>query len=428
MGAGETIEAPAGSRRRAAREEQRQRLLAAMVACCAANGYEATSVADLLRASGVSRRTFYSQFDDKLACFRAAEGQIVAATLAQTRRQLQASGTAEERVRAALGGFVEMLLEERDAARMCFVESYAAGEPGVAPIRDAVDALIELGREALAQIPGRELLPPELARAIVGGFYQVIYHRLQHRREDELPALVPALSDWAMTYSTPPRPLRRARRRGAARPTGELPAFAAHNTEQRIIRAFAAVVAEKGYPAATIADVAAAAAISQTTFYLHFADKADVMEAALDSSGAQMLGAALPAARRARDWPEAVRVGLEACCDFLAAEPAFARLRMVDVFAAGPEAIAARDRGGMEFLGTLLGPAFSDRPAIPDAFLEATVGAVYGVFYERIRGEGAEGLPAGAPLLTYLALAPFIGAERAGAAATATPASRRRRG
>jgi AcrR family transcriptional regulator len=58
--------------RDAARRDQRERLFAALVASCDDKGYDATSVEDLLRTSGVSRATFYEQFDDKLACFRAA--------------------------------------------------------------------------------------------------------------------------------------------------------------------------------------------------------------------------------------------------------------------------------------------------------------------------------------------------------------------
>jgi AcrR family transcriptional regulator len=409
-----------------ARREQRERLLAAIVACCSRKGFEATSVADLLRASGVSRRTFYSQFEDKLDCFRAAEEEIVEAAVETVRRQLNDGESAETRARGALAAFVELVVSAPAAARICLVEAYAAGEPGVAPVRDAVELVARLSRETLEQIPGRGGMPAELSRAIIASFYQMVRRRLQSHRESELPDLVPALWDWAMSYRTPPQPLRRGGRRSRQPLSATMPPFAAHSIEQRTIRAFAAVVAEKGYPATTIADIAAAAAVSQTTFYAHFADKADALAAALDSSGAQMLAATLPSARRAPDWPTAVRIAFEATCGFFAAEPAFARLRMVDVYSAGPEAIAVRDQAMTELLATLLGPAFSDRPAIPEVVLEAITGAVYGVFYERIRGGGAAELPALAPLLTYIALAPFLGAERACEVANSGPAPRRR--
>lgn len=413
-----------GVERDAARRERRERLFAAMVSCCARRGYEATSVADLLEAAGVSRATFYGEFDDKLGCFRATEEEIIAAALAVARSRLRRGGAPAERARATFAAFVEQVVAQPAAARMCIVDSYAAGEEGIAPLRAAIERSAALGHEALAQMPGREGMPAELARAVAGGFYQIIYNRLQARREEELPGLIPTLWEWAMSYAPPPRPLHRGNRRGSPPAPDAMPPFAAYSVEQRIIRAFAAVVAEKGYPATTIAEIAAAASISQTTFYLHFADKADALAAALDSSGAQMLAASLPGARRAPDWPAAIRAAFEATCGFLAAEPAFARLRMVEVYSAGPEAISMRDGAGMEFLSRMLGPAFTASPAAPDIVVEATVGAIYGVYYERIRNNGPADLLTAAPLLTYLALVPFLGAERACEVANGGPGRR----
>src|ERR1700754_2650860 len=64
---------PGGSHPRAqSRRNQRERLFAAMVATVAERGYEATTVADLVGLSGVSRRSFYAPFEDKQDCFLAA--------------------------------------------------------------------------------------------------------------------------------------------------------------------------------------------------------------------------------------------------------------------------------------------------------------------------------------------------------------------
>jgi AcrR family transcriptional regulator len=401
----------------AAARNQRERLYAAMVASCDARGYAASSVGDLLELSGISSKTFYEHFTDKQDCFRAATEEILDGTLTLVARRIAAESSAEDRARVALDAFIELIVSQPAAARMVFVESYAAGEPAVEPLRRTIDEFGRLARVALKQMPGHEGTPIELARAIVGGIYRIVHQRLQQRREEELPALVPELWRWALTYVPPPQPLRLRSRRGKIVATTPMPPFAAQNPEQRIIRAFAAVVGEKGYGPTTIADIAAAAAISQGTFYEYFVDKDDALNAAIDSSGAQMLAATLPAARRADDWPRAVRVAIGATCDFLAAEPAFARLRMVAIYGAGPKAIAQRDASGAELFGTLLGPAFEDSPEIDPIVLEMTVGAIYGAIYDRLRAGGAETLPKLAPLLSYLALAPFLGAEEACAVA-----------
>ena len=405
--------------REAARREQRERLFAALVSSCVQKGYEATSVEDLLRASGVSRATFYEQFADKSDCFRAAEEEIVASAVATIAAELEGEGDARERTRAALAAFVRVVVAQPAAARMCMVESYAAGEAGMEPVRRAIDRIVLLAHGAAEQMPDRAGTPRELLRGIIAGIYQVIYERLLAHREDELPGLVPKLWDWAMSFPPPPRPLRRPGRLIVARPVSTAPPFASYSPEQRIIRGFAAAVASKGYPAATIADVAAAASISQTTFYDYFDGKADALRAALDSSGAQLVSAVMPAVRRIDDWRAAVRIAFEEICGFFAAEPDFASLRMVDVYAAGPEAIGSRDVIGRQIVGSLLLPAAEHGGVeLSGVVLEATVGALLGVFFEAIRKGKTADLPRLAPFLTYFTLAPFVGAEEACEVAT----------
>jgi AcrR family transcriptional regulator len=405
--------------REAARREQRARLFAALVANCVQKGYEATSVEDLLRTSGVSRATFYEQFDDKSDCFRAAEEEIVAGAVGAVAQELEGEGDAEERSRAALAAFVRAVVAQPAAARMCLVESYAVGEAGMEPVRRAMDWIVLLARDAAEQMPDRAGMPREILRGIIAGLYQVVYERLLAHREEELPELVPELWGWVTSFPPPPRPLRRPGRLIVAKPISPAPPFASYSPEQRIIRGFAAAVARKGYPATTIADVAAAASISQTTFYEYFDGKADALGAALDSSGAQLVGAVMPAVKRVGDWRTAVRIGFEEVCGFFASEPDFAALRMVDVYAAGPEAIGARDATGRQIIASLLRPATEHGGVEPSRLvLEATVGAILGVFFEAIRKGKTADLPRLAPFLTYFTLAPFVGAEEACEVAT----------
>jgi AcrR family transcriptional regulator len=399
--------------RGAARRDQRERLFAALVANCESKGYEATSVEDLLRVSGVSRATFYEQFDDKLACFRAAQEEMVSAGVDAVAGQLASDSDPDIRPRAALEAFVGLVVAQPAASRMCLVESYAAGAVGIDRIKAAVDAVIALVRDAAERMSDRAAMPAELLRGIIGGLFQVIYGRLREGREAELPDLVPGLWEWAMSFPPPPRPLRRPGRLIVSRPIPSAPPFASYSAEQRIIRGFATAVAAKGYPATTIADIAAAASISQTTFYEHFDGKGEALRAALDSSGAQVLAAVAPAIRRAKGWKVAVRVGFEELCGFLASEPAFAGLRCVDVYGAGPEALAIRDLAGAQLVADLAGPAYEHGLTASRLELEASAGAIYAVLFEGVRSGHTADLPRLAPFLTYFALAPFVGAEEA---------------
>src|SRR5687767_6279952 len=59
----------------------------------------------------------------------------------------------------------------------------------------------------------------------------------------------------------------------------------------RLLVAMSDVVGEKGYAAATVADVLAKAGVSRRTFYEHFADKEACFLAAYDHGVAAMLAA-----------------------------------------------------------------------------------------------------------------------------------------
>lgn len=403
-----------GGDRTAIRREQAERFQAAVVASCFEKGYEATSVEDLVRISGSSRATFYEIFGDKLHCFRAAEEAIIGKAIALLAARLDGEGDAIERARAGLEAFVKLIVSQPAAARMCLIEAYGAGETAIEPVREALDRIILVVRDALERIPGRGPMSLELVSGIVGGLNQVIYGRLLTHREAELPDLVPELWAWAMNFPPPPVPLRRGGRLIVSRPVPSTAPFASYSVEQRIIRAVAAMVASKGYPAMTLAEVAAAASISQTTFYEYFDGKADALVAAVESSGAQLCGAVLPAIRRTDDWRIAMRIGFEEICAFLASEPDFASMRCVDVYAAGPEAIAVRERSGVQIITELAGPAFEDRGLSASALEnEASSGAIYAILFEGVRSGRTAELPRLAPYLTYFALVPFVGAEEA---------------
>ena len=109
--------------------------------------------------------------------------------------------------------------------------------------------------------------------------------------------------------------------------------------------------------------------------------------------------------------------GLSAFLEFLASEPTFARMCVVEVLATGPEAIQRRnaamrafadliDGNAKELLGDTVSPALT---------AETIVGGIYEVVYSRVlRGEIRE-LPALLPDLTYSALLPYLGPEVAAA-------------
>jgi AcrR family transcriptional regulator len=179
--------------------------------------------------------------------------------------------------------------------------------------------------------------------------------------------LVPQMWEWGLTYLPPPEPLRRPRGRRPRKPHP----LEAYEPSERILRALAAAVAENGYPATKLSEIARRASISLTTFYEHFDGKEEAMRAAVDSGSAQMLAAMLPAFRRTSDWPDSIR----------------------------------------------LNPGYQLAPDTSPIAAEAIGGAIYALIYDQVKAGGPESLPQIAPLATYITLAPFLGAEEACAVA-----------
>jgi AcrR family transcriptional regulator len=395
-----------GTPRETAEKNQRERLFAAMVAAVDEKGYEAATVADLVKLSGVSRSAFYKHFEDKQACFLAAVEELIGPTLEKLAGDESAPAGAE-RARQAFEELIRLIVKQPAAAKMCIVEVYAAGPEGAALVDRSMDQATELAVRMLAQVPEREGLPRELVRAIVGGIQKVIHKRLYRGQEEELPGLAPQLWEWLFSYPVPPGPLKATRRRTVkAVPFEERQATS--SPPERLLRALAAVVAEKGYPDTTVAEIVERA----STFYEHFKNKEDAIVAALDSGSAHMLAAALPAFRRAPDWPHAVHDTQEAMFCFGAEEPEYARLGGVEMYAAGKRALDQREivTEGME---GLLAPGYELKPETPPIAAEAIGGALYSLLYDHVNKKGPETLPDLVPTLVYVTLAPFLEASAA---------------
>ena len=129
------------------------------------------------------------------------------------------------------------------------------------------------------------------------------------------------------------------------------------------------------------------------------------------------MAAIVPAARRGKDWPDSMRLAIDALCSFATTEPGLSSLLLVGAYAAGPVALVRRDEvtHGIE---ALFAPGYELHPKTAPVAAETAVAAINSLMYNQMtEGGGAESLPQIAPLATYIALVPFIGAEEAAAVA-----------
>jgi AcrR family transcriptional regulator len=114
---------------------QRQRLLHGVTVAVAETGYGPATVAAIASRAGVSKKTFYEHFPDKLTCFLAAQdigcqAMLDAATNA-SRDALQAGAEPVEQLRSANRAYLTFLVEEEPYARMFFLETLAAGREAI---------------------------------------------------------------------------------------------------------------------------------------------------------------------------------------------------------------------------------------------------------------------------------------------------------
>jgi AcrR family transcriptional regulator len=154
-------------------------------------------------------------------------------------------------------------------------------------------------------------------------------------------------------------------------------------------------VAEKGYARVAVADVIARAGVSRKTFYEQFANKEECFLAAYDAGVDLLLGAIDDAIEEAGgDLLTAARAGTEAYLRLLAANPAFARTFLIEVLAAGPEALerraAVHDRFARQLAAIQGAAGVDERP--PHVF-RACVGAIHELVSDRLLQSGAGELP-----------------------------------
>ena len=155
-----------GTPREDVERSQRERLFGAMVATVAEKGYEATTVADLVELSGVSRSAFYRHFAGRQACFLATIEALVQPALKIGAGELDLGDKARAQQRFV--ALIEWIVTQPSAARMCF-DVHAAGPEGIALAERILDGLEVALKRLLGSIPGHEETPSGIVRALIVG-------------------------------------------------------------------------------------------------------------------------------------------------------------------------------------------------------------------------------------------------------------------
>jgi AcrR family transcriptional regulator len=204
------------------------------------------------------------------------------------------------------------------------------------------------------------------------------------------------------------------------------PSLVAASQRTRLLEATGRAVADKGYAATTIEDIVRGAGVSKKTFYEHFSDKLDCFLAAYEAASDELLehvrraqdsaagdGPDAKGAARAHpdggDWLARTRAGIHAYLRWLAAEPALARVFLIEIAAAGPEALERRERLRDRYAERMRELQVAN--SVPDEIFHAVVAGADDLVVRSLR-EGGDLLQL-EPILLYLQVSLLAGPEAA---------------
>jgi AcrR family transcriptional regulator len=106
----------------------------------------------------------------------------------------------------------------------------------------------------------------------------------------------------------------------------------------RLERAMVELLAERGYAATTVGELASRAGVSRGAFYEHFGSKEACLIAAYDDWSVGLVEAMIGEVADDTSWGEFIDVTLDGYLGTLTADPVAARAFMVEMDAAGPAA------------------------------------------------------------------------------------------
>lgn len=179
---------------------------------------------------------------------------------------------------------------------------------------------------------------------------------------------------------------------------------------ERILDAAEGLIAAYGCAGASIEAIVKAAGVSSVTFYEFFEGKEECFAAAFDRA-VEGAAAAMRDAAPELSWPEQISTGLRTLLAMIAADPAPARLCLVEAQTGGPE-LSARFEAALDRVAAKLreGRALDTAtPDLPATHEEATAGALAWLLRGRLERDGGGGVEVLYPQLIDIALAPYLG-------------------
>jgi AcrR family transcriptional regulator len=215
-------------------------------------------------------------------------------------------------------------------------------------------------------------------------------------------------------------------RGGAETPTSTL-RLVKSPKRQRILEGMLEAVGSVGYDATSVRTVLAQTGLYRQAFYDNFPDKDSCYREAFDLGVAGLESTAVAAAAGEESWRGKLRAGLGALLDALDQDPDLGRALIVEVHAAGDEALAKRAEAmkrATDFID-LAREEMEESESPPSIAPEGITAGIHAVIHSRLATGENEGFRELLPEFMYFAVLPYFGSETASAEMSAARAGSR---
>jgi AcrR family transcriptional regulator len=391
-----------------------------MIEIVGEEGYDAVTVRRLSSLAGVSTRAFYANFEGKEECFLRTYELVVRRAATRVAEAQAGGGDWLERLRLGFAAFAQEIETRPCAARLALVEAFSAGPAVIEQMKRSEGLFEAMISGSLSHSPDGIVVPPLVVKGIVAGVSCLARKLVLTGREREMPLLADELLDWALAFHDPSVELLDAAGPSVSAATPARRSPRPHGlAEERdlLLSAVEKLALAEGYAGLSLEGISAVAGLRKKSLEAQFESADECFFAALEERVfAAIDRASAPA--KGFSWSHDVRGALTAFCEEIVRDIALARLAFVEAFASGGDGARYRQRLLVSAAERFHRQLPADLRFSSEASIEASLAAVWKILHAYVTAGRTQQLPCVAPTLSFIVLAPLIGAEDAIAVCT----------
>jgi AcrR family transcriptional regulator len=180
-------------------ENQRRRLIVGAARALAEQGYAELTVKHVIAAAGVSRTTFYANFDNKRDCVLAAHRDVFERLLALILRACATEREWPQKVRASIGAVFAFAKEAPDELRLLTLDALATDLTIARQVVDSNAHFAALLRDGRRHTQLGSALPDLTEGGLVGAVSAIVGGRLLEGGAEGLDGLGPEIVQLVLT-------------------------------------------------------------------------------------------------------------------------------------------------------------------------------------------------------------------------------------